>query len=571
MKQNKDPDSSFLNERLRRSLDGMIDPYVLLKPVRDEAGKIFDFIFEYANEAVGKLLTIARDSILGKSITELFPVHKSSGLLDKYIEVAETGNILRIDSYRYDGVYIDRPFGGVFDILATKLNGDIAVAWHDVTGYNEAIAKLTRQKVRLDIVTELTEKLAECAFDYPSILNIITERASTLIGDACIVGLITADYLTVECESLYHKNPDAKTLLSEVISSYDHKTDESVIGEAIMSGSTVFLPFIDAKQIEAVVPEAYRQYIRKYGIFSLLIVPLKVRGKVIGVIVLFRDSTQEPYANEDILLFEDIALKASLYIYNGRLYRNEQNEIEERIKAQEDLKNVQKKLEDTNRELQQFAYVASHDLKEPLRMIAGFLDLLARRYSGKLDEKAEEFIHYAVDGAKRLEKMINDILEYSRIVTRGKDFEEVDSGEVMESVINNLSKLITDNNASVTYEKMPVIKADRTQLARIFQNLISNAIKFNRSSAPVINIKSRQTEDGWVFSVEDNGIGISQEQYENIFMLFRRLYPEYYPGTGAGLPIAKRIIDRHGGRIWVESEEGKGSTFHFTIPENPEK
>jgi signal transduction histidine kinase len=176
------------------------------------------------------------------------------------------------------------------------------------------------------------------------------------------------------------------------------------------------------------------------------------------------------------------------------------------------------------------------------------------------------YIYYAVDGAKRLNKMVSDILEYSRVVTRGKDFEEIESREVLESTLKNLAREIEERRAEVTFDELPKVKADGTQLQRIFQNLIVNAVKFNESEIPKVHISSKSNEHEWIFSVKDNGIGINKNQHESIFMLFRRLNPEIYPGTGSGLSITKRIIDRHGGRIWVESEEGKGSTFFFSIP-----
>jgi nitrogen-specific signal transduction histidine kinase len=219
----------------------------------------------------------------------------------------------------------------------------------------------------------------------------------------------------------------------------------------------------------------------------------------------------------------------------------------------------------SNKELEQFAYVASHDLQEPLRMVSSFTQLLAQRYKGRLDQDAEEFIQYAVDGASRMQILINDLLEYSRIETRGKKFLMVDMHNVLGQVVNNLSVLIQEKNALVTNDELPEIIADEGQMVQLLQNIVVNSLKFCDVS-PIIRISAREERDHYLFSVKDNGIGIEQQYYNKIFQIFQRLHPrEEYGGTGIGLAICKRIIDRHGGKIWVESEPGNGSVFYFTI------
>ncbi|MDP4197030.1 MAG: ATP-binding protein [Bacteroidota bacterium] len=552
---------------LRKFLDSMIDTYSILKPLRDDSGKIIDFVYVYANEAAFRLLGDTHiDDIKGKHLLDLFPKHKTEGLLEKYAGVAESGITLRIDSFKYDGIFKDRTFKGVFDILVTKINEDIAVTWHDVTNYNDIINEFTQQRIHTEILSEIAELLSKTVVDYTPVLCSIADRIAKLIGDFCIIGLLSDDQIWLDPAAISHKNPEANILLNNAILSYRLKSDESIISEAILSKSTVFFPFIEKQEFIKNLPEAFHDYVEHLGIFSLALVPLKLQDNVIGLISFQRDMTQEPYSNEDMKLFEEISQKISLFIHNSRLYKKSLKESEEREKAEEKLKLTQHLLEEANKELQSFAYVTSHDLKEPLRMIAAFLNLLSRRYSSQLDDKANEFIGYAVDGAKRLERMINDILEYSRIVTRGKDFEENDSHEILDVILRNLSKFIEEKNASISVGDLPKIKADGTQIERVFENLITNGIKFNTSKHPEIKINGRSLENESVFSVEDNGIGINKDQYDLIFKLFSRLYPELYPGAGSGLAIAKRIIERHGGRIWVESEEGKGSTFFFTIP-----
>ncbi len=234
--------------------------------------------------------------------------------------------------------------------------------------------------------------------------------------------------------------------------------------------------------------------------------------------------------------------------------------------AEEELIRYSQELKRSNEELQHFAYVASHDLQEPLRMISSYLQLIERWYKGRLDTDVDEFITYAVDGASRLQTMINALLEYSRVDTRGKPFEPVDCEAILERALMNLEVAIRESQATITHTSLPTVMADSSQILQVFQNLISNAIKFHGSEPPRIHISVRREENEWVFSVHDNGIGIEPEYSKQLFNIFKRLHGREYPGVGLGLSICKKIINRHGGRIWLGSESGNGSVFYFTIP-----
>lgn len=242
------------------------------------------------------------------------------------------------------------------------------------------------------------------------------------------------------------------------------------------------------------------------------------------------------------------------------------DEILERKRVEKEIKRYAVDLRGSNYELQQFAYVASHDLQEPLRMISSYLQLIERRYKNKLDKDADEFIAFAVDGALRLQNMIDGLLEYSRVETKGKSFELTDCGVILEQALTNLKMAIEESSALITNDPLPAVMADSTQLVQLFQNLIGNAIKFRTREAPRIHISAELRENEWIFSVCDNGVGIEPEYKERIFDIFQRLHGRKYSGTGIGLSICKRIVERHGGRIWLESEPEKGSTFYFTIP-----
>lgn len=251
-------------------------------------------------------------------------------------------------------------------------------------------------------------------------------------------------------------------------------------------------------------------------------------------------------------------------------------DITGRKQAEQDLADKADELQRSNTELEQFAYVASHDLQEPLRMVASYTQLLSRRYKARLDPEADEFISYAVEGATRMQGLINDLLAYSRVGTRGKPFTTVDCNEVLARALANFKLAIDESRARITCDPLPDIAGDATQLMQLFQNLLGNALKFRSAEQPPeihLSATPRRTalperaRAEWLFAVRDNGIGIEPKYFERIFIIFQRLHTrEQYPGTGIGLAVCKKIVERHGGRIWVESAPGKGSTFYFTLP-----
>jgi light-regulated signal transduction histidine kinase (bacteriophytochrome) len=236
--------------------------------------------------------------------------------------------------------------------------------------------------------------------------------------------------------------------------------------------------------------------------------------------------------------------------------------------AKQALQRKSSELARSNEELERFAYVASHDLQEPLRMVASYTQLLARRYRGRLDSEADEFIAFAVDGATRMQNLIRDLLSYSRITTQGRSLQPVDARLACTTALQNLQRSIEESGASVSVGTLPTVRADATQLTQLFQNLIGNALKYCRQRVPQIHVDAQISGKVWLFAVQDNGIGIEEQYFERIFQMFQRLHTrEEYPGTGIGLAICRRIVERHGGKIWVESQPGQGSTFRFAIPQ----
>ena len=278
----------------------------------------------------------------------------------------------------------------------------------------------------------------------------------------------------------------------------------------------------------------------------------------------------------DVTAVECIRQGATDYVLKDGLARlpevvrralREKGERMLRHQMEEDLARKVDELARSNADLEQFAYVASHDLQEPLRMVTAYTQLLAERYRGKLDDNADKYIGYASDGAQRMQVLIQDLLAFSRVGRKGPATESVDCNTVLQEVMQILAPAIKESGAVVAGADLPVVRADRTQLAQILQNLIGNAIKFHGEETPAISVQVEKADQQWRFSVSDNGIGIAPEHAENIFVIFQRLHTRSeYPGNGIGLSICKKIVERNGGKIWVESQPGCGSAFRFTLP-----
>lgn len=291
----------------------------------------------------------------------------------------------------------------------------------------------------------------------------------------------------------------------------------------------------------------------------------------------FRKATSslEPWDFECRIFWPDgslhwITARGSVYRREGKALRLHGivEEITERKEAEEKLRRFAEELQRSNQELEHFAYVASHDLQEPLRTVGSFAQLIERRYKGKLEDDADEFINYIVDGASRMQRLINDLLTYSRVGTRGRTFQRVDTQQVLSKVIQDIDSLIQGSGAVITHDEMPMVSADEVQLRQLLQNLIGNGVKFRKpGEAPAIHVAAKQVNGEWEFRVRDNGIGIEPQYFERVFVIFQRLHGRNeYEGTGIGLAVCKKIVERHGGRIWVESEPGAGATFCFTLP-----
>lgn len=304
-----------------------------------------------------------------------------------------------------------------------------------------------------------------------------------------------------------------------------------------------------------------QDYCERIG--ARVVVPLVHEGLLRGVIHLGPKTNLKPFTELDLELLARLRPHITIALLNSLLMHqwNEQLEAEVRRKTSE--------LARSNADLEQFAYVASHDLQEPLRTVCGFVQLLAKRYAGQLDARAAEYITFVVDGVKRMQTLILDLLAYSRVGTQEHALAPTDCSALVDQILATLQTGIGETGATVTRDPLPTVQADCVQLTQLFQNLIGNALKFHRKGVPpVVHVSATLKHQEWLFGVQDNGIGIEAPHTDRIFAIFQRLHPSSdYPGSGVGLAICKKIVERHGGRIWVASTPGRGSAFYFTLPE----
>ncbi|MFW6112601.1 MAG: sensor histidine kinase [Chloroflexota bacterium] len=273
-----------------------------------------------------------------------------------------------------------------------------------------------------------------------------------------------------------------------------------------------------------------------------------------------RAKTSEPYGYL-IKPFEERELHTTIEM---ALYRHDAER--EKARLYRELQQKHEELRQKNQELEHFAYIVSHDLREPLRMVTNYTKLIEKRYRDKLDAEGEQFISYAVDGSRRMQQLLNGLLAYCRVSTHGEPFQPVDCDALLRSVVGMLDITVQEASARVTWSEMTQVVADESQLLQLFQNLIANAIKYRRDEPPYIHISVEERNNEWLFAFQDNGIGIEPQYQERVFHIFQRLHTkDKFDGTGVGLAVCRRIVERHGGQIWLESEPGRGTTFYFTI------
>ncbi|QHG15788.1 GAF domain-containing protein [Nostoc sp. ATCC 53789] len=436
-------------------------------------------------------------------------------------------------------------------------------SYTDITDRKQADEELKRQNLRSQLFAEITLKIRESLQIDEILQTTVTEVQKLLQADRVLIFRLESDGSgTVVQEAVI---PGWPVILRKNL--FDPCFKEEYI-ERYRQGRVSAMEDIETAHIQP----CHREFLQQFAVRANLVVPILVRDGIWGLLLAHQCAAPRKWNNFETELLKLLANQIGIALSQAQLLEKETQQSQELVRS--------------NAELEQFAYVASHDLQEPLRMVTSYLQLLERRYKNQLDANADQFITYAVDGARRMQTLINDLLNYSRVSTRGQPFKLVDCDVILQQAIANLQIAIADNQAIVTHEPLPEVMADTTQLTQVFQNLIGNAIKFCQNQQPQIHIgvakpnpnsdkeslNSIPLADEWLFSIRDNGIGLESQYAERIFIIFQRLHGrDKYPGTGIGLAICKKIIERHGGRIWVESKPGQGSTFYFTIPDRAGK
>jgi PAS domain S-box-containing protein len=378
----------------------------------------------------------------------------------------------------------------------------------------------------------------------------ITERKKAESALAESEATLRITFATMADGMVITELDETVTDCNEAILRLTQRSREEILGK----------PFKDliAPEFRSVIADACKLLVGSVVVFS---VPgSEKKGTIRADSQLLRKNGERVDIETNISLVENSAGQPAAFLIVAR-------DVTERKQMEVQLATSLADLKRSNAELEQFAYVTSHDLQEPLRMITSYIQIIEEDYKGKLDADADQYLAFAVEGAKRMHTLINDLLAYARVGTRGEPFMPTSINSVLSKAIANLDVAIEESHAVVTHDQLPTVLGDESQLIQLFQNLLGNAIKFRGDDAPMIHVGVEETNDDWVFSVRDNGIGIDMRYAERIFVVFQRLHArEDYPGTGVGLAVVKKIVERHGGRIWVESEPAKGSTFYVTLP-----
>ncbi|AEH37591.1 PAS domain-containing sensor histidine kinase [Halopiger xanaduensis] len=507
---------------------------------------------QYANPAIERILGYTPDELVGSSKVNIIPPRLRQTHLDALQRYLETGErhlnwtyvelpgqhkaghevplAVSLNDFTYDG---DRYFVGLF---------------RDISPRKAAEQALTEKVVQLESVNYL----GRYALENPDVDDLL-DKATRLIETA----------LDVECCLVLETDPspgDAPGLAVRASVGCSDALLENETTPALSSSEPALLAERTLADGEPIVVESFAaddrversSVLADTGIQSGMGVTIGPADDPWGVLAVYDDQERE-FADHDVDFLESTATLLATGI--------------ERQQYERRLNETVADLEESNERLEQFAYAASHDLQEPLRMVSSYLQLVEDRYVDELDEDAEEFIEFAVDGAERMREMIDGLLAYSRIDSQGDPFEPVDLDDVLEDVLTDLQVKIEDTDAEITTESLPTVEGDDSQLRQLFQNLLSNALEYSGDEPPRVHVAVERNRRTWEISVEDEGIGIDPDETDRVFRVFQRLHSrDEYPGTGIGLALCRRIVERHGGRIWVDSEPGEGSTFAFTIP-----
>ncbi|ADZ10498.1 multi-sensor signal transduction histidine kinase [Methanobacterium lacus] len=499
-----------------------------------------DWNFIFVNETAANDVGYESSELLGKNIWSAVDKVVGTELETNFREAMDKREIKLFD---WETVYTD----SYKEFTVYPSAEGITVYGKDITKRKKAEKQLKIENERLETILE-TNPSAVIIVEADGNISYINQRAKDIYG----INITGMDLSTAIAKV------KAKKIDGSEYSVGDGPTGRALKGQMVRNEEMI-LEQPDGTVIPILGSAA--------PIYNL-------ENQIISAVVIFDDITQikqEEWRKQKMLEKEQ-QLTEELSATNEELQATTEElktSNEDLILAQNSLMEMVTKLKTSNKELEQFAYVASHDLQEPLRMVASFTQLLERRYKNHLDDDANDYIDFIVEGAQRMKDLIDDLLAFSRLNTEVHKFEPILVEVALDDVSFNLKSSIEENNATITYDPLPTINGDPSQIRQLFQNLISNAIKFHGDTPPKIHVSAQELDDECIFGVTDNGIGINQNHQEQIFSIFKRLHTRKdYEGTGIGLAICKRIVERHGGKIWVESEEGNGSTFYFTISNN---
>jgi len=504
------------------------------------------------NRAWEDFFGLPRSEVVGGPVAEIYPdspqVARRHHAMDEELWANPGRQSYEIQLVMRDGrvrhtIYYKATFQGTDGAVAGLIGTIVDITERKQSEQREAIENAVARYLGS------TESLADAI---RGIIQVMCERLDWACGARWSLDVESNRLHCVETWSV--DDPKVKAFLEASGRETFVPGTSGLIRRVLATGNSVWVADVTEK------PDFLRGPLAKScGLHGAFALPVLMGEKVLGAIEFF---SREPRHPDKWLLQITVSVGRQI----GQLMARRLAEEQARI-AHDEMEVKARELERSNEELQQFAYVASHDLQEPLRMVSSYTQLLGRRYGDRLDGDAKEFMEFIVDGAARMKQLIEDLLAYSRVGTRGRELAPASSGAALDKALANLRAAQEASGAQITHDEMPEVLADGTQLTQLFQNLVGNAMKFRGEEAPRVHVGVESREKVWVFTVRDNGIGLDPQYADRIFMMFQRLHNKAeYPGTGIGLAICKKIVERHGGHIWVESKPGEGATFGFTLP-----